>query len=552
MTVTSILFGRYWGWFDDITLLGHFRGLYAGEPIYSLPRVFILSSNALAFLFEKAPTINWYSLFLHFLLLVSLFLLNRVILKNLGDLKFKQSISFVFLTLFYIVFLSDIYLYLDFTKISLLASISSILHILAFPKEKTLLIVLFLAISALIRLEVLLSMIPLIAVILFFKKNRRSTAIILGTLSLCLIIYLININFFAEKKLKEYSREIEFLINSRELEGGVLKNEELALNKVSDAKKLAIISWFTGDIDNLLNDENIQNELKISSFYKLDLTYIKQKLTKEYHRARYSYSNDYMPGRNWLYKGVIFILFLTLFMVIGVKQQKVLPFLGLYFSFCFIISFLTIAYKMEYRLFIGAFLFTLLGYWVLLKDEKRLSFKTTLLFMLFMTPWIVRGLITNKIHYENEKQQKRIYHEELLKISKDKVMLFDIFTMGLQEPGLLHINKEPTNSIYIIYGETFSTFYPKYKRHIETHFGSDDMVELFRNLYLNRDKVIFAFSDFRVNMYEVYFKDVFGINVRFKLMSESPNALKDIHYSYAPQKINANYYVFDNSFDDAD
>ena len=58
----------------------------------------------------------------------------------------------------------------------------------------------------------------------------------------------------------------------------------------------------------------------------------------------------------------------------------------------------------------------------------------------------------------------------------------------------------------------------------------------FRKLFSNGEildaKVVFAFNDFRVHMYEVYLKDVHGLNIRFKKLEEKPNALNQIKYSY--------------------
>ncbi|MFT4802133.1 MAG: hypothetical protein ACI93N_001909, partial [Flavobacteriaceae bacterium] len=100
------------------------------------------------------------------------------------------------------------------------------------------------------------------------------------------------------------------------------------------------------------------------------------------------------------------------------------------------------------------------------------------------------------------------------------------------------------------YGEVYSNFMTSHKNHLSKICISHEIVPFFKCLYQKKSEVIFVFTSYRVKMYELYFKEVYNLDLKFKKMENCSNALNSIEYSYVWNKIDADYYVFDLSFED--
>lgn len=124
----------------------------------------------------------------------------------------------------------------------------------------------------------------------------------------------------------------------------------------------------------------------------------------------------------------------------------------------------------------------------------------------------------------------------------------------LQYPDLFLLNPKSlyNDRTFLVYGELFSNAWKSHRDYLQEICESDDILPFFKCLYQNRGQVIFAYSNFRVISLEMYFKEVYQVDVNFKLLDEQLNKSSKVQYSYTPDSYKMNYYVFDDSFQDVE
>jgi hypothetical protein len=551
ITITWLLFGIYWGWIDDIYLANAINGTFFKDPPQSLfINYYVLLSKGFIFLNQIIPRINWYGVFNLACLFLIVYLFIALIYHTLNKSKQSNFFNILFIFLLFMVALAEAIYLQTFTSNALILFGLSAIYFLNEPKLKNLSVLVLLIIALLIRSDVIILLFPIIAVfILINNKEKIKLILLLAFITIALPIILKKIQ--TNDDAKEWEKYSSTIINI--LDAGNAETYENMLKK-DKARSYAFYTWFQGDFNNLLNQEyidklEIHSPFSITTFKKATI-----KIEKEIDKSCCKYDENYTSSRNWSMKGIVAtsIIILLSILFVCLEKDKKRKFLIALFPLAFIttILFTTILFKMEYRVFYPVALITVLA---LLLSNKHLASKylvyVLLILLLIAFPSRLKEYYVTSLDLKEEINKKESFRTELNAKFSNKIILFDFLTTSLYSPTFFktHAFNEGNNT-FLLYGEVFSNFLESHKAYLSEICGSYEIVPFFKCLYEKREEVVFALTDHRVYMYEMYFKDVYGIPIKFKKLELKPNHLNAIHYSYSYNKLNMDYYVFDDSF----
>jgi hypothetical protein len=555
LAITWLLFGIYWGWIDDIYLANALNGTFFHQPAKSLfISYYVFLSNGLVFLNQLLPKTNWYGIFnlIVLFLIVALFIaLTYKLLKRAEQGKFFNILFIFFL---FMVALAELIYMQTFTTNSLLLFGLSSLYFLNDPKFRRTALFIILIIAMLIRSDVVFFVFPILFIFILLESKQKVKLVLLFsilTIALPLVFTITNISSNDVKEWKKYSTTIVNVLD------GSNSNSFEKMAKIDKARTLALFTWFQGDIDNLLNQEYVEKLDIHPPFSIVSLKKAGVKFQIEYEKSCCKYNQDYTPSRNWINKGIFIsfvLIVLSIYFVAIERDKKRKLIMALYpLSFLGAILFAIIFFKMEYRIFYPtAFLYIIA---LLLSNQQKIKnylIYALLLLLLIVFPIRIKEYYSTSRDLKAEVNQKELFRAELNSKFSDKLIFFDFLTSGLYSPTFF--NYKPFNeghNTLLLYGEVNSNFIESHKKYLSEICGSDELVPFFECLYQKRDDVIFAFTNHRVEMYEMYFNDVHGKTLKFKKLEQKSNKLNTIHYSYSHNKLFMDYYVFDDSFHEA-
>ncbi|MCO5249546.1 MAG: hypothetical protein M9887_11445 [Chitinophagales bacterium] len=543
LLVSTLFWGKFWGWMDDMFLFSIFSGFLYKEPTNIGMGYLMLSSDLIVLLYKLFPLYNWYSIFLNSTLIISIYLTMRVISTKIREANFSNLFYLLFIVFFYFAFLSEFYLYITFTQVCAVGSVSAGLYFLTQTTHKKYWILFYLSIVSLIRYEVVIPTLPFYLPFFLYRKYRYRTIQLMLVHSFLLIV-------FVSSLVKLSLTNEEWTLNALMVEAVNSKAnsmyEKLDSNSVQYAKFYSLKTMFTGDLKMQMTDD-VKEIIKVKKTDYLQISNLLDKLKFEYNRASNSFTSEYMPSRNWSFKAMICLIFLFMISAILMKSyNRIIIYLICVFVFTLIA--VTIFYKMEYRAFSVFFLTILLI--ILTLVEKRSLYKVIVLcfiFSMLYSAYKIKEFSGNKPYLISEKEHKQRIMSELDDKFNNKFIFFDLASMGILYPGWvrnnIHNNKSNT---FIVFGEMGSNLYKSHLKYLESICGSSNVLPFFKCLYYNRDNVIFAFSDMRIAMYELYFDKVYNWHIKFKQLEDSANEINTIKYSYNSFPISLDYYVFEN------
>lgn len=216
-----------------------------------------------------------------------------------------------------------------------------------------------------------------------------------------------------------------------------------------------------------------------------------------------------------------------------------------YFTIHFIV--LLIFFKIEYRVHYPVFLITLL---VALKSSETLRKKENMkiaLSILIILSFLRAYEYKSTLKFAKEEQlKKELFYSELYTKFDNKIIFLDLYTYSLfPHKGFINI-KKPSSNVFLVYGEGFSNQHQFHLDYLSSLCGTSEIVAFFKCMYDDKENVVFVFSKIRVEMYELYFKDIYNIDFKLrKIDEESENALNQISYTFVGPKMYFDYYEFD-------
>jgi hypothetical protein len=172
--------------------------------------------------------------------------------------------------------------------------------------------------------------------------------------------------------------------------------------------------------------------------------------------------------------------------------------------------------------------------------------------LIVLAAFRVRGYQIVSVEKKEEMMLKQDVVHELNLDFKGKMLFYDIWTMTLlHQTPLKQVNLN-SNNVHTCYGEYWSNFLlVTHKKYLEDLCGKTDFISFYKCLYGRRDKVIFVFSKiYRKELIEKYAWEEYGEKIIFREIKPD-SKLKNIHYSFVPAYNEFGYYVFDESFEDA-
>lgn len=552
LLLTKVILGFYYGWFDEIVLMNLHNGIGYNQPLTNHlnthVRYFLFISDILVYLNNKIPPFNWYGIFIYSLASILIYIIIKFIFKTAMETN-NVLISILFVLLFYIVFLIEISFQLNFTTIAILLVGVGLFKIFENPDKKfTYFIPFFIlfTLGLLIRFEISAITIPLFIVLISLKREYSKKTKILITILLIMIIpyaYELYQNKYSDDTDKETVKTFQKILDFKDYQSN------FNFFELDKARSTALFTWYSGDDKTLLSDGYL-NKLNVeSSFNALKLKDIKNRIRQQFITISKSYSNEYFPTRNWhikLIASFIIILLLSIFIIRSYQKNKHIPLVTIsYFLLHFLI--LLIFFKLEYRVHYPVFLITIL---VILKSSKFLWKKENMKIALSIL--IILGLIRafeykSTLKFAKEEQiKKEAFYSELFKKFEHKKIFLDLYTYSLfPHKGFINIYK-PSSNIFLVYGEGFSNQHQFHLDYLSSLCGSNEIVAFFKCMYDDRDNVVFIFSKIRIDMYELYFKEIYNIDFKLKKLDEGRlNSLNSITHSFVGPPLNMDYYIFD-------
>jgi len=538
-------FGFYWGWIDDIYFMNGLTARFYTEPISDLfVRYYVFIIHGYELLYRLVPEVNWYGIFLYgyafiacSLILFGIDYRMRITVPNLG-------IRFLILFAFAFVFLTEAIYMATFTTISILLIGGAFVVIFAVKTRTSLLTMLPLAtLGCLIRTDTAALITPMLMVASYqlSQKLRNITLFVLT----CFLLS----PFWAEQL--NYSEEVgafqNYQFHIQNILDGGNSNRFSQLMGIDSARTFALFSWFSGDIENLLTDEYLESVSEFSPISWNTLINAKTSLYNEYQNSCCRYSEEYTPFRNWFIKGCIGLGLMILVVAFSKKTcENPIHFriiLLIFLTAIGTIIITAILFKVEYR-FVYPLMLICAILIVAVTKHMRLSKHAGYLFFCLL-PVLVSlrsyEYYSTSRHLQIEKEQKKAVEQELATKFENKLVLFDLFTMSANSPDIF-LQETAMNSQFVVYGEIHSNYLERHKQYLSSICGTHEIVPFFHCLYEKRDSVIFAFSSLRVEMYKMYFKELYGIEIVFERLEGKNSALRNLKYSFVWDELDLDYY----------
>lgn len=547
VSVAIMLFGYHWGWIDDMYINQTInQTFYARPSLTTFYYSFI--AEFLMFLSSIIKNVNWLLTFNLVIISCIFSIIWLIFLKPIYLINSKLMYFFSFC--FSFVFLFESILTATFTTISLLLlGVSSIAFL--YFKKNNYIFLLFFVIAILIRFETSFLLVPILGVYYLKEKKLKRSLILLFVFIVVLIS--IKINVRSNGDLEDFITYAPLITNSLDNHNSKDYQE---MSEIDSARSLAFFSWFQGDYESILN-EKFRKELSVHPAFSIKtLKKALLKIKTEYKKACCRYNENYTPYRNWLLKGIIGYFFLSIIAIyfFTIQDTNKSKYFNIVIWFTFTTTILTtiVFFKMEYRVFYPLLIVSYLVLFVLNKNKIDNSFlKKAIILMLFLIPFRFIEYSNTSFHLKLESKNKEVFQKELKTKFKNKMLLFDFLTISFNSPKVFdNTSFSNENNTLLIYGEVYSNFMTSHKNHLSKICISHEIVPFFKCLYQKKSEVIFVFTSYRVKMYELYFKEVYNLDLKFKKMENCSNALNSIEYSYVWNKIDADYYVFDLSFED--
>ena len=540
-----VCFGFYWGWIDDVYFNGVLSGRYYGEPLTSLfTRVVVFWPDAIVSLSSTFPKLNWYGVMLYTYLFISCWLINLAANAFLR----RSGVSFLnrllLLLAFNLVAMGELTYMITFTSVAII-SVGTAFATLKRSKSKIcwLLILPFLLSGLAIRPEAAALLSPLFLASSIKSKGSRKLSMILLAMFIGLSPFIaekLNYNEDA-KEFQKYHFALQNILDGQNSESFD------RLVKQDSARTLALFSWYTGDLDSLLSSNYIKLLNPRSPVSIENLQRAPSKLKGEINKAKSRYSENYTPSRNWFKKATISVCFLVAFyLIVGRGQHKRFQ-LTLISVFLITILATSILFKMEYRLFYPGLIITFL---LSLPDMRLrrmgpLVKSGALLLILFMLADRISEYRLTSEDLSRENTAKETFQSNLGHYFTNKILLFDFLTMSFHSPPIFDSAsaKSKGSNTHVVYGEFFSNFSKRHRSYLKELCGSAALVPFFYCLLERKNDVVFILTPIRVEMYKLYFKDVYGLDISFKSLDADQKPKENTMYSFVWEEIEYDYYM---------
>ncbi len=538
----SLLFyGSYYGWVDDIVVMNTVSAQLTGEPVTAGP-CFLIINKLLATLYQIYPRIAWYGYFMISLSLLILINIASLIYRLVRPHRYKYLIASAIFIVFFLLLLNEMFIALNFTKLALMLSGSSLLRIILQTtaekdqnKARYTGLYIQVLIGILIRYSIIIPVICCILLIAGILKINKwniilRTSAVSGILILSALLYNQVIN----------SKKEASLLNSREIYLLTLLDGQNYSSKIpkylnDDKEKMrfkALQQWYYYDEDQI----NVNYLTKIS--YTPSQFEIEELCLRFYHKLKYAYYKSISIKEFDTDKSCsIFIKFLSLqiilwilfFILLYKAQRKQLGQTGtlqiVFAHLFFILINVTIigVFKYEDRLFSPFTVITIGIYLILIaKHSYKLpstSISTTV-FIVFACLILFRA-IQLKSWAQHKQSEQRVSSKVIDDINyrfKDKILIFDYFSMLFFHKGLFETFRIDRNIVCTSYGENpYHGFLSHHKYLREKVYPFTNFISFFDGIGNSKtDRYIFMISDFRAKMLNEYFQILYARKYRLK------------------------------------
>jgi hypothetical protein len=545
ITFVWLFTNLFYGWVDDFWVNLGLKGQIISKPFSNFDEFYFLIGYMLKKMYLVNPMINWmgyFSLFTLFLLMSNFYLFFLTLGKKF-NIKWIPSILISFL-LFAIFLYENIYLF-NFTRVSVLLIGFSALNLIVATVNNTknhflytlLFFSFFLGIYYRQTSIALLLPLLLVLVLLWVKKSKYLFLTILFSFTIIpYIFFLINFNNNYNDNVVEI---IQILNNSKHPDISIMNSD------ANTAKAFAMFTWFFGDFNSF--DASFLSQLpeKIGFLNKIKILI---------NESRYLYPEGYCTNLNWFWKSIaLFILsVILLFSDLFLTEKKKYPYLhlGFFISMYLILFSISIIYKMEDRALNPVFLVVLSTQIFLLSFNCNKYKFNKYLKITFVSLLVICSIYKLNVYKEisNTKTKeiiaKKMAIKKLDSKYKDKTIVTDMFSMTLFHGFLLENTVIPANNTYISYRELWSYFSDDTYAMLKDDYSGETALSFYKYLYKEKCKdVLFLQVNFRKDMLEYYFKNVYCEDLKF-------SKIEDIYgdYSFTWSKMYIGLYQFDTSF----
>ena len=534
--ITILLLGCFFGWIDDIHIMLQLKGAVINEQttFFNLRGNNYLS-HLYCWLYNHIGGVNWFGLFLAFYSLLFLFNINFILAHILNNYR-KKVLLFVLLSIaFYVAFGIENVFLLNFSRISLLLTFSSLICLAVIYKERSnvgynkvffIVFVISFLLGWNIRMWANLLFLPILVLFLITYLDRRKSIRSISILFTFITLYLLVSHTFLSDKnkaeLKALNHTEKYIHNSLNGFNGTL--EDGFSSKEDSMKAVAFYRWCFADRDSLLNEEFLEKVGSISSLRMETLKNWKSSLSFEFLKANKLYSADYMPQLNYYKKSklfffIIFFLPLTFLLFNQTSKRKlVLTILFLVGSFGYLLI-ITTFFKMEDRvllpMLITLFLSTLL---LLFKDNNVVP--NRIMVLTFVVLFTIVGGVRFKSYLNishqrtTELSQKQKVRGDIEKYYGDRNVFFDLYSYQLLETTPFRDINYPENWTSGI--EMFNLFSVDHHQTIEQKVGCLDWPCFFEEVKKKSNEFVFIYKEERIHVIEDYHQIIYDFPLQFE------------------------------------
>jgi hypothetical protein len=569
--LTYLLLGFHFAWIDDVLMNNYLRGLLSSEPIDDFYLYQRGLSKVLSGLYFVVPQWPWYGLFLYACIFVATFNVFHFLSKVFLQFKINSRLHrALLLTLFFLVaWIENVYL-INFTRVSILLTGSSLLgliYLIYFEKDVRFFRLKYgfylgaFGVGYLLRPEATtftLVILGGLVALLSFSRDFRKPALFVLPLLLFIGTHTVVEKTSQSADKAKFETRWPYIFNL--LDGCNFKSEatgEMLKTPEDSVRLMAVGTWYVED-ENQITPEFLEQLSASSPISWTTLSNWRQNLNDEFHKAKSFYGREYHRGLNWFVKMIGFAIFNLLILLWCLSQlvtgemstRSFLKVILYFFGFVALMLTTMLFIKMEDRIFTPVAIIFTCGNLLLLTSLVDLKLKgnrakrgliVLLILLAGFSIWRMKSMRKIAVEKKQELNLKRNFIAEVNTQFSDKLIFYDLWSMTLlHDSPFKNVEMNPQNT-HTVFGEYWCNSYQSHRDYLKSICGSVEFEPFFECLFEKKEEVVFILSKHRKDLLESYLSILYNLNYKFELIHPDSEVSK-IKYSFLWAKLDFNYY----------
>lgn len=538
LTLTEFLFavsvmGIYFGWLDDTLVLLRAKGdVVVPATGFNNMRGYNFISYGIYWLYNHVPGINWTGFFLMAAAGLSLFNINYLILRllNRNGRGSTQLIVWISLAFFLAFLIENIYL-INYSRISILLSFSSLLCALAYigndrPGRSGLAGLVFWILCFLIgwniRFPLLMVTLPFMLLLpLVMSGWKRGMVVSMALLLLTGLNTAVSFLIIGPADREEFHNlnDTEQYLNNI-LNGFNSKMPDEFNNPRDSVKAMALYYWYFADVDTMLDLTYLRDMGGNNPLRRSVLANWKSNLRQEWAKATSQYLEPELASLNWAWKNIAIAGFALLLPLLynPADRRRILRCWAVVLVSLMLMLTIAVFLKMEDRLLNPFLIITMLTVWIIasmVPGSRMRKWSLLMLALVFTTIGTIRtpGYLKVADFRKEGLDTKTAIRTELRESYQDRTVFMDGFTSLILETSPFCDEDFPDNWLSIL--EMQNLFNPRHAERLTATTGCIDWPCFFDAVAAAPDKYVFYFAEDRMKLTAAYLQIIYGRDYTF-------------------------------------